>query len=146
MTFEEAKDQVAKKYDYKDWQDLYLESLVSAHFNIKPYIDEAAELYATAKAAQVTAERDDLKMTLESSEKLRVIQQTEIETLKSVIINDFGLQSNLQGYVSGLLAEIERLNSKAAQAWEECFKAVESQTSFLGILKPTNPYLPKQDL
>jgi hypothetical protein len=30
--------------------------------------------------------------------------------------------------------------AKAAQAWEECFKAVESQTSFLGILKPTNPY------
>jgi hypothetical protein len=52
-TFEEAKDQVAKKHGYENWN---YACFVWAGWvkQVEPFMNEAAELYATAKAAQET--------------------------------------------------------------------------------------------
>jgi hypothetical protein len=55
MTLQEAKDQVANKYGYKDWKsiDFYeLDSNLSSvvDFDSRHLVDEAAELYAFEKA------------------------------------------------------------------------------------------------
>jgi hypothetical protein len=43
MTLQQAKDQVAKKHRFKDWEDVVLQ------FQAKNHVDEAAELYAKSK-------------------------------------------------------------------------------------------------
>jgi len=88
MTFEEAKDHVAKKHGYNSWaQVLFYAIDAMAETTKPPYAeqalqDEAAEFYATAKAAQ---------------------------------------------------------------AWEEGYNAREKDIGNMNGIKPTNPYLPKQE-
>lgn len=49
MTFEQAKDQVAKGIDdcyFKNWQDLRFEASME-DWNLEPFLKMAAEIYAT---------------------------------------------------------------------------------------------------
>jgi hypothetical protein len=43
MTLQEAKDEIARKHRFKDWEDLVLQ------FQAKNYVDEVSELYARSK-------------------------------------------------------------------------------------------------
>lgn len=56
LTFEEAKDQVAKNHRRNDWSDLEINY---TEFNYKctlTFLEEAAELYARSMAAQAWEE------------------------------------------------------------------------------------------
>jgi hypothetical protein len=49
MTLQEAKDEVVKKYGWKDWNHYQLNYQVGLGTTYEQRIDEAAELYARSK-------------------------------------------------------------------------------------------------
>jgi len=110
MTFEEAKDQVAKEQGIDKFPKLPV-----------PYqvlYEKAAELYATAKAAQAWEEG----FLADSS--------TDITD------NSYLPKENL----NRLVDNFKRPHSKAAQAWEEGYNAREKDIGNMNGIKPTNPY------
>jgi len=143
MTFEEAKHKVAMD----DGSDFGWDTDYEFRLNmtsLKIMMTKAAELYATAKAAQALEEIQRLN---------RMIYERDL------VIK----QENMKWACEERDKEIARLkeiikHSKAAQAWEEgqdAFIAAykdefkDEHLEYLDFMKdrikPTNPYLPKQE-
>ena len=130
MTFEEAQA-IAWNKARSEKGSMWMPS----SFEIEKIHTEAAELYATAKAAQET---EKLKRELKASSAYISAIETDYAKCASALIDS--------------KAEI---NSKAAQAWEEgCEAQLKRAMSYYGIFpgqaalpcpKPTNPYLPKHE-
>ena len=133
MTFEEAKDQVAKRTRYES----YLTVKAEASFTTERLIlDEAAELYARSMAAQSLKEIEELKSKNFASERLRmedafsaINEANQLrEKIKEQDLIIYGIEEG-SGQWQSLCADKEReifdlkakINSMAAQAWEEGF-------------------------
>jgi len=131
MTFEEAKDQVAKDELFDDWTDFF-GTMMKDNVAIYRALEKAANLFATAKAAQETESLKREVEELKASEE-ELCTKVEKEQKETVRVYD-----HYEKQMTKLQAEI---NSKAAQAWEEGLSV--GLKAFNNDSIPHNPYLPK---
>jgi hypothetical protein len=109
MTFEQAKDEVAKKHGYSDWGHCVM---VWAGFirQVEPFLNEAAELYATEKVKEALAEIPKPKQTIDKDgwyfdyELIRDIKEStpDIEHLVSMEVVDDVLKTFYDKYLKQL--------------------------------------------
>jgi len=80
MTIQECKEQVAKKFGYRDWSELFQEGIF-----VMTYMDEVCELYASEK---VTLSHrwfeDERKRADKLQERVRELEASEDELCKKV--------------------------------------------------------------
>lgn len=92
MTLENAKDEVGKKYGYKDWNELrYNAENWPDYERLKPmgvYYSEAAELYMQSNLSKLIEENEELKtqmlLSYESNESLGNQVKTLREALEEI--------------------------------------------------------------
>jgi hypothetical protein len=129
MTFQEAKDKVAKKYTTLNlnWDNVW-----SSYG--RQITAEAAELYATAKAAQET---ETLKREIEDSKENLIIMAKHFEENSYEIAKQcIKLKNEIQAYE----LTVQNLRNGLAQAWEEgCNAGLVGKEFFSNPYKQEKP-------
>ena len=121
MTFEEAKDQVAKEYGYSNWDELY--NWIARDGELPPVVAQLMEAALKKVCEQLCEKIKEQELIIYGIEEgsgqwqsLCADKESEITDLKS------------------------KINSMAAQAWDDAYNLGYSDGASRSKSKPINTY------